>query len=350
LDILQFHKNFKFQGKSFSSVVELLNFSKLFSKDIHAFLVNWFNEKDVVEVQTSGSTGTPKVIQLQKKHMVNSAIATGEYFNLPEKTSALLCMSPNYIAGKMMLVRAITLGWHLDFVDAISNPLKNSCKEYDFSAMVPIQLHNSLSEIHKIKKLIVGGGVVSNKLLESIQDISTEVFSTYGMTETITHIAIKKLNHFHSDLIEESYYQILPNISISKDSRDCLVINAPKLSDVNVITNDIIDIISETEFEWLGRFDTVINSGGIKLIPEQIEKKIAAIISNRFFVAGIPDTVLGQKLVLLIEGERNDDILNNLKTLKSLSRFEKPKEIYIFDKFIETPTQKINRKEILNSL
>lgn len=347
MDILQFHKNFKFQGKSFSSVVELLSFSKVISLDINAFLLDWFDKNEVVDVQTSGSTGTPKVIQLQKKHMVNSAKATGEYFNLSEKTSALLCMSPNYIAGKMMLVRALTLGWHLDFVDAVSNPLKNIGKEYDFLAMVPLQLQSSLSEIYKIKKIIVGGGVISNELSKSIQDISTEVFATYGMTETITHIAIKKLNQYNAGLIEKSYYQILPNISISKDSRDCLVINAPKIAAETIVTNDIIKLISKTEFEWLGRFDTVINSGGIKLIPEQIERKIAATISNRFFVAGVPDDVLGQKLVLLIEGERNEDILKNLKMLKSLSKYEISKKIYFIKKFIETRTKKINRKETL---
>jgi len=327
--------------------VELLSFSKVISLDINAFLLDWFDKNEVVDVQTSGSTGTPKVIQLQKKHMVNSAKATGEYFNLSEKTSALLCMSPNYIAGKMMLVRALTLGWHLDFVDAVSNPLKNIGKEYDFLAMVPLQLQNSLSEIYKIKKIIVGGGVISNELSKSIQDISTEVFATYGMTETITHIAIKKLNQYNAGLIEKSYYQILPNISISKDSRDCLVINAPKIAAETIVTNDIIKLISKTEFEWLGRFDTVINSGGIKLIPEQIERKIAATISNRFFVAGVPDDVLGQKLVLLIEGERNEDILKNLKMLKSLSKYEISKKIYFIKKFIETRTKKINRKETL---
>ncbi len=347
MEILKFHKNFKLQGKSFDSVEELLNFSKSISLEINAFLKNWFDDKSFVEVQTSGSTGVPKVIHLSKKHMINSAKATGNYFELPEKTSALLCMSPNYIAGKMMLVRAITLGWHLDIVEAVSNPLMKIKKKYDFSAMVPLQLHNSLNEIHNIKKVIVGGGVVSNKLLRNIQNISTDVFATYGMTETITHIAVKKLNHFHSKHVEESYYQVLPNITISTDKRGCLVINAPNLADEEVITNDIVELISEKEFQWLGRFDTIINSGGIKLIPEQIEKKISAILSKRFFVAGIPDAILGEKLVLIIEDEINNAILNEVKNLNSISKYEAPKEIYFVENFIETPTKKINRKETL---
>jgi O-succinylbenzoic acid--CoA ligase len=347
LEIFKFHKNFKLQGNSFDSVEELLNFSKLISLEIASFLSDWFDKKDAVEVQTSGSTGVPKVIQLSKKHMINSAKATGNYFELPEKTSALLCMSPNYIAGKMMLVRAITLGWHLDFVEPVSNPLMKIKKKYDFSALVPLQLNNSLNEINTIKKIIVGGGVVSNKLLRNIQNISTDVFATYGMTETITHIAVKKLNHFHSELVEESYYQVVPDIKISTDKRDCLIIYAPSLADEEIITNDVVELISDSEFKWLGRFDTIINSGGIKLIPEQIEKKISAVLSNRFFVAGIPDTILGEKLVLIVEGEELNSIMNEIKNLNSLSKYEIPKEIYFVDNFIETPTRKINRSATL---
>ena len=345
-----FHKDFKLQGESFYSIEELIDFSKSISDEVHHFLIDWFNDKSFVEVKTSGSTGVPKVIQLQKGHMVNSAIATGSFFNLLEKTSALLCMSVNYIAGKMMLVRALILGWHIDVVDAVSNPLKKIDKEYDFSAMVPMQLHNSLDDISKIKKIIVGGGVVSTELLEKIQNVQVEIFATYGMTETITHIAVKKLNNYHSGLVEESNYQILPNVSISKDKRGCLVIEASKISNDVIVTNDLIDISSDNSFKWLGRFDTVINSGGIKLIPEQIEEKLSEIIVNRFFVAGVKDALLGEKLILLIEGVKNSVILNKVKNLDSLSKFEIPKEIYFLEKFIETPTQKIQRNKTIQLL
>jgi len=348
-----FHKDFKLQGETFNSVKELIDFSKSISEEVQLFLVDWFNGKTFVEVKTSGSTGIPKIIQLQKKHMVNSAIATGSFFNLPEKTSALLCMSVNYIAGKMMLVRALTLGWHIDVLDAVSNPLKKLKKSYDFSAMVPLQLDNSLKDIHKIKKLIVGGGVVSNELLEKIQDVETDIFATYGMTETITHIAVKKLNHFKlatERSRRESNYNTLPNIFISKDKRGCLVIEAPKVSNDVIITNDLVEIISENSFKWLGRFDTVINSGGVKLIPEQIEEKLSKIIEQRFFITGVKDSLLGEKLILLIEGVKNDAIQTKVKELDSLSKFEIPKEIYFLEKFIETPTQKIQRNKTIQLL
>lgn len=353
----QFHSAFKLQGKSFNSKEELIGFSKEISVEVNDFLRNWFDKNSFIEVKTSGSTGNPKIIQLQKAHMINSAKATGEYFNLPENTTALLCMSTNYIAGKMMLVRALTLGWHLDVVEPTSNPLKNSDKNYDFSAMVPMQLHNSLEDIHKIKKLIVGGGKVSNELLSKIQEVKTEIFATYGMTETITHIAVKKLNVIASRA-KKSSYETLPDIKISIDHRGCLVIDAPTISDVKVVTNDLVELISPTEFKWLGRIDNVINSGGVKLIPEQIEEKLAGIIEKQFFFAGKKDEILGEKLILVVEELRIDKInnlskemiLSEIKNSKLLTAYEIPKEIYFLEKFMETETNKIDRAKTLELL
>jgi O-succinylbenzoic acid--CoA ligase len=359
----QIHKNFKLNGKSFSSEDELINFSKTISNSIVTFLTDWFNANDFVVVQTSGSTGKPKPIALKKEFMKNSAIATGEFFSLKENTTALLCLSTDYIAGKMMLVRALTLGWQLDVVNTDSNPLNGIKKQYDFSAIVPLQLRNSLNDLHKVDELIVGGGVVSNDLITAIQNIPTKVFATYGMTETITHIAVKKLNHFSNVIsststsfsrgsVEKSVYKTLPNVIISKDNRECLVIKASKVSSEKISTNDVVDIVSENEFEWLGRYDNVINSGGVKLHPEKIEEKLSKIITNRFFVIGVPDTILGEKLILIIEGVTSSEVekllLSKIKKDSSLSKFEIPKRIYFVDEFIETETKKIQRKTTLD--
>ena len=351
------HKNFKLNGISFSSSDEILEHSKTISIEIHQFLEIWFSNDKSIIIQTSGSTGKPKSIHLKKELMVNSAKATGKYFKLSENTTALLCLSIAYIAGKMMLVRALTLGWHLDVIAASSYPLKDTKKEYDFSAMVPLQLENSLSKINLIKKLIVGGGVVSNSLQVKLQDILTQVFATYGMTETITHIAVKKLNSYSNitlKLKDKSYFKSLPNVTIYKDDRNCLVIKATKVSEEIIFTNDVINLISDTQFEWLGRFDNVINSGGIKLHPEKIEEKLSKIIENRFFVSGIDDEKLGNKLVLIIEDvnpiEKVNSINNKIKNLETLSKFEIPKEIYFINKFIETKTGKIQRTKTINLL
>lgn len=347
-----FHNSFKLNGKSFISKKELLTFSEKFSPGIFSFLTDWFDDKSFVKVQTSGSTGKPKAIALKKEYMINSAKKTGAFFDLPQNTLALLCLSMDYIAGKMMLVRALTLGWHLEAVKAVSNPLVDNDKNYDFCAMVPLQMQNSLSELYKVKKLIVGGGAVDKNLLLKIQSQTTAIFATYGMTETITHIAVKKLNGFNTtELGSSNHFKVLPNIKIATDDRGCLIIDAPSIIDNQITTNDLVGIISDTEFKWLGRIDNVVNSGGVKLIPEQIEEKLSSVMEQRFFVAGIPDLLLGEKLILIIESNKK---IENLKTkilnLLMLKKFEIPREIYTIGEFVETDTKKINRIATLKSV
>ena len=187
--------------------------------------------------------------------------------------------------------------------------------------------------------MIVGGAKMSASLEKSLSKLKTKVYETYGMTETITHIAAKKIG--------EKAFTILPNIKIYQDDRNCLVIDAPKISKDTIITNDLVELINENQFVFLGRIDNVINSGGIKLIPEQIEDKLSGKINSRFFVTGIHDAVLGEKLVLIIEGEKQalDETI-----FDGLDKYEKPKEVFYVSKFIETLNGKIKRKEILASL
>ncbi|WP_367181500.1 AMP-binding protein [uncultured Polaribacter sp.] len=352
------HKDFKLNGFSFTSVDEILSYSKDFSEEIYQFLQDWFSKKEYVIVQTSGSTGTPKDIQLLKQKMINSALATGQFFNLKPKTTALMCLPSKYIAGKMMLVRALTLGWHIDIVSSNASPLKTISKKYDFSAMVPLQVENSLDKIHLLETLIIGGGVVSKKLQDKLQSISTNVFATYGMTETITHIAIKKLNHFKgaiSNSVTIAYYKTLPNTTIYIDQRNCLVLKNNNVANEIVFTNDVVQLISDTQFEWLGRIDNVINSGGIKLYPEKIEEQLSTLIKQRFFVTGIEDELLGNKLILVVEAPIDHQLYKNklfseIQNLRTLSKFEIPKEIYFMDQFIETGTKKIQRNKTLELL
>lgn len=361
------HPKFKLNGTSyqFNELKEvaynLVKEGKSYEKVIGDFLSYWLDNKPTLEVKTSGSTGNPKTIILQKEYMVNSALATGEHFDLKPRNTALLCLPADYIAGKMMLVRAMVLGLELDCVEPSSNPLAGLSKNYDFAAMVPLQLEESLDEIEKVKTLIVGGAAISRTLEEKVQVKSTAVFETYGMTETITHVAVKRINFVQSSAVEtsltditnmrEGHFNALLNVLFSKDDRDCLVISAPKVSDNLVITNDIVNLISETEFEWLGRYDNVINSGAIKLFSERIEAKLATFLSNRFFVSGIPDDKLGQKLILVVEGETNPEkLLEKIKDSTKLEKFEIPKSIYVLSKFIETETGKIRRKENIEIL
>lgn len=355
---IKLHPSFELNGTSFKNTQELLHFSESLSNSIHTFLKQFFDEADAVKLHTSGSTGAPKIIEIKKGFMVNSALATGDFFDLGKDTTALLCMNPEFIAGKMMLVRSLILGWKLDVVAPSLNPLKDVRGAYDFSAMVPLQVSNSLDDLHKVEKLIIGGGVISKELESQLQELSTECFATYGMTETVSHIAVKSINN--EKLILKNY-QALPGISISTDKRDCLIIDAPKIASERIITNDIVQLISDTEFNWLGRFDNIINSGGIKLIPEQIEEKLSKIIDQRFFVASIPDELLGERLVLVVEVQKGKGtkeqrdkvekrkaiISDAVRNLTTLDKYETPKEIYFLESFIETATKKIHRKKTL---
>ncbi len=300
--------------------------------------------------------------------MVNSAMATGEFFGLKEGDKALLCLPADFIAGKMMLVRAIVLGLQLDSVNPTSQPMTGNSKTYDFVAMVPLQLENSLTALHQIKTLIIGGAAMSRKLKVQVQEQVqaqkkiTAIFETYGMTETITHVAVAPFalkggtitsaaeRPPETERAGSRSFVALPHVHFSTDDRGCLIINAPMVSDEPVVTNDLVKLISDIEFEWLGRYDNIINSGGIKLVPEQIEAKLIPIIGNRFFVAGIRDDKLGQKLVLLVEGNVDTEILlEKMKSLKTLQKLEVPKEIFQVPKFEETGNGKMLRKETLAS-
>ena len=308
-----------------------------FEKPVGDFLLDWFNSKSYLEVQTSGTTGEPKLIQIDKQAMVNSALATGDFFDLYPGNRALHCLPVKYIAGKMMLIRAMILGLDLDFVAPSSHPMENNDNKYDFVAMVPLQAKHSLKELRNVKKMIVGGAKMSKTLENALAKLPTEVYETYGMTETITHIAARK--------IEDKFFTVLPNVTVSYDDRNCLVIHAPRIAAGVIVTNDLVELVNENQFVFLGRFDNVINSGGIKLIPEQIEDKLSGKIESRFYVIGKPDKDLGEKLVLVIEGEKKEI---NATLFEALDKYEKPKEIVYVAKFKETATGKILRQESLS--
>ncbi len=340
-----FHSEFQLNNITFD-IQSLLQKADLFiekgadfEKQIGHFLNEWFDDSDHITAQSSGTTGIPKTIQISKQAMVESARATGVFFSLKPGNTALLCLSTQYIAGKMMLVRALVLGLKIDCIPPSSNPLETIEKNYDFAAMVPMQAQNSIAKLNSIKTLIIGGTRINPGLQNSLLKLKTAVFETFGMTETITHFAARRIG--------EEAFSLLPNIEISKDERDCLVIHAPRISDKNIVTNDLVSIFSETQFVYLGRIDSVVNSGGVKLFPEQIENKLATEIPSRFFVIGVPDPTLGEKLILVVEGEKFD-IQETI--FQSLNAFEKPKEIHFVFQFIETETGKINRNKTLIAL
>jgi O-succinylbenzoic acid--CoA ligase len=316
---------------------------EVYLQDAFQFIQEWYNKKETVLGQTSGSTGLPKKMELSKKDMLNSAKATGQFFSFNE-TAVHFCPLPaSFIAGKMMIVRSIEWNTSLHLLPPSSNPLEHCTQKFDFGVMTPHQLQVGLSSASKdniknIKTLLLGGSPISKKLEDKIQDLETEIYIGYGMTETMSHVSLRKLNGKG----KSSAYKAVEGIHFTTDDRDCLCIHANHLSFKKLITNDIVHLINSTSFEWKGRYDFVINSGGIKLFPEQIEKKLAHVISNHFYITSEAHEILGEQVILKIEGDKIEGIEELIRPL--ISKFEFPKKIYFVEKFDRTGSGKIIRK------
>ena len=312
------------------------------------FLQNWFDDSDFVTVHTSGSTGIPKCIQLSKQSMVNSARMTNGFFQLTGKSVCLLCLPVSYIAGKMMIVRAIVGGFHLLSVEPSANPFINLQDSVDFAAITPYQLFHSCETLKNksVGKIIVGGGPVTSKLEFLSENIPSELYETYGMTETCSHIALRRFN----GMDKSDCFTILDGVTIRLDERECLAISAPHLLKEEIQTNDIVELKGTSSFRWLGRADSTINSGGIKIHPEQLEKKLEGIVPTGYFISSIPDEQFENIVVLIIESQRYS--IQELKHLevqleKMLSKYEIPKRIYFLPSFIYSESNKVMRKPTL---
>ncbi|MCO5239515.1 MAG: AMP-binding protein [Chitinophagaceae bacterium] len=316
-------------------------------RDIGKFIAAWLDDKPVINVRTSGSTGNPREIEVKKEQLLQSASATAQYFGFKENQTALLCLPLSFIAGKMMVVRALYSKLNLVCIAPDHAPLASISRDavIDFAALTPMQLKGT-TDTKAVRKILLGGGPVSYEMEKSFQSLQAEIYHGFGMTETLSHIAIRKVNGEN----RSDTFQALPGVHFRKDERDCLVIDVPFLEEP-VVTNDIVDLKSAWSFMWKGRLDHVINTGGIKWLPEEIEKKLFPLITERFFIAGLPDETLGEKLCLFIEGdpyppEKLQIVKSNL--VQHLSRYENPKEIYFLQKFKTTESGKIQRRLNVN--
>lgn len=320
-----------------------------FEKKVFFFLKEWFSESKTVKVQTSGSTGIPKIIEVEKEKMLNSAKMTCNFLNLKEGDTALICLPIEYISGKMMVVRTITRKLKLIISDPSLKPIENLNEKIDFCAMTPLQVENSLDKIHFIKNLIIGGAAVSESLkkkiaqtlLPSNSNSLTQIYETYGMSETLSHIALKKTYP-----TQDEYFSVFDGIEISTDERNCLKISAPQLNSEILQTNDLVEIKNQNQFKFLGRIDNVINSGGAKIFPEQLEALVKKEVPNEVVFLGIKDESLGQKLILIVEGFESENLKSQISNLKFEKSFHKPKEIIFIEKIPRTPNGKVNRLEL----
>lgn len=328
---------------------------RAYYKEIISFLEDWFSKNGYIYVNTSGSTGTPKPIRVQKKHMINSARLTCDFFSLKEHDSILLCMPVRYIAGKMMLVRAIIAQLNIWVEVPSGRPFACFNKPLEFAAMVPLQVFNSLQyakdkeRLQAVSNLLIGGGAIDEEMAFELKLFPNQVYSSYGMTETVSHIAMRKLNG--SDVLNR--YYPLKSVELDKSKEDTLIIKAPLVSDEVLKTHDLVEFYEDGGFRVLGRLDNMINSGGVKIQVEKVEEKLQNLIDTPYVLSSRKDTRLGEALTLLIQSEPYDttDLINKMKTV--LTAYENPKNIFFTDHIPMTETKKIRRaecKELANKL
>lgn len=327
-----------------------------FEKKVLEFIEEWISDSKLISVQTSGSTGRAKIFNVEKSKMSHSAKMTCDFLGLEEGLSALICLPIEYISGKMMVVRSLERKLKLSVVEPSTKPLENLNQEIDFCAMTPLQVENSLDKIHFIKKLIIGGAEVSahlrNQLFLKLQTRNSEqkIYETYGMSETLSHIALKEIFPKNED-----FFSILNGIEISLDERGCLRISAPKLNSEILQTNDLVELKNEKQFRFLGRIDNVINSGGAKIFPEELEHFVKKQLQNfdripELVFLGIPDRALGRKLVLAIESQEDESLKSIIWSIEFQKSFQKPKDIFFIEKIPRTPNGKIDRLQLISEL
>jgi O-succinylbenzoic acid--CoA ligase len=272
--------------------------------NVQCFLEEWNNSSETVLVHTSGSTGEPKQMLVEKRRMLASARITCDFLGLRKGDTALLCMSLDYIAGKMMVVRALERDLRLIAVEPSGHPLAAANFQLAFAAMVPMQVWNTLQvpeereRLMKIRHLIIGGGAIDDALAAELKTFPNAVWSTYGMTETLSHIALRRL----SGPEVSDWYTPFDSVRLSLSDEGCLIIDAPEVCPEPLVTNDIAELRPDGRFRILGRKDNVICSGGIKIQAEELERQLCSHLRAPYMITKRPDPKFGELVVLLTEG------------------------------------------------
>lgn len=312
---------------------------------IVSFLKQWWDDRSFISITTSGSTGVPKTIQAEKRSMWKSAQKTIEWFGLKQGMTALLCLSPGYIAGRMMIVRAMQAKLNLITTNLSSNPLADLEHPIHFVAMVPLQLVKVLEEspekLNLVHTILLGGSGLSTALEQQLHHISTKVFHSYGMTETLSHIALRAVNGIHAS----AWFQPMEEVQISKNKNDCLVANVAYLSLDEFVTNDLIELSDHGTFKVLGRADDAIVSAGHKIHPVMLEQKIEPLLKAPFLISSKADPAAGEELILLMEKRLTINELFKLwdQLFSLLQPFEIPRHILFVAQIPMLESGKINR-------
>jgi O-succinylbenzoic acid--CoA ligase len=325
------------------------------------FIRQWLNGVQEFVLTTSGSTGTPQPITLRRRQLEASARRTGDFFDLGPGDRALVCLNCEYIGGMMMLVRGLERQMHLTIVEPAADPLTlvPPTAEFDFAAFVPLQLRTLLDNgqaprLNQMKTILVGGATVDSTLQKALQPLQVPVLHTYGMTETCSHVALRRLNGPEAS----SSYRILSGIAAGQDTRGCLTLRGDVTDDQLIVTNDRVQLLDDHSFEWLGRADFTINSGGVKVQAEKVELVLEVALAElgqprRCFVAGRPHERLGEQVTAFVEGPALAPPLEKqLHTLLEarLDKYERPRQLTYLPAFQTTATGKLDRPGTLRGL
>lgn len=315
---------------------------------LEEFINQWQSPSPTLLVHTSGSTGKPKPMLVEKRRMEASARITCQFLGLKRGDTALLCMPLDYIAGKMMVVRAIVWGLQLIDIPPCGHPLKQIDTAPVFAAMVPMQVFNSMQDANErqklwqIKHLIIGGGAINDDMAAELRQHPNAVWSTYGMTETLSHIALRRLSGPQAS----EWYEPFDGVNVSTNADGCMVIDAPTVCALPLTTNDIAEIAADgRRFRIRGRKDNVICSGGIKLQIEEMEAKLRPYINVPFLISKRSDPKFGETVVMI--AETND--IESLKTIckERLNKYEQPHKYIAVDSIPTTETGKPARAKAM---
>lgn len=346
-----FFKQHVFEVKNVKDLIEVLAETEdSYLLELRVLLIKWFNDESNFIVQSSGSTGVPKSIPLSKEEMRASAALTIITFGLNSLDKLLLCLPLTSIAGIMMLIRSIELKSDLVVSRPSANPFLAIAEDIkiDFAAITPYQAKNSIHHLKEVSKIIIGGAPISSHLEKSLlaqkNVTNNEVYETYGMTETITHIAIRTLSTRtrHTEL-----FRALKGVSLSTDERSCLCIRAEHLNNRLIQTNDIVQLKSTSTFEFIGRYDEMINSGGIKINPQKIEDTLSNLIEERYFISAEENEDFGHIPILVVESKKEKSYYEGILNSVHFDLYHKPKRIYIIDEFVSSHSNKVDKIQSL---
>lgn len=323
-------------------------------KNLTDFIKNWIDGCQHFTFQSSGSTGKPKKIQVTRDQILASVEGTRLALGLKTEDKVLLCLNPDYIASIMMAARAMVVGMDIFIQPASSSPLSDWNQPVDFASFVPLQIYEmirleQLDQLSQIRNVLIGGAPLNQEAMEALSTLKNNIYLSYGMTETVSHIALMKI----SGRQPSDTYRCLPGIEIGTHQDDCLKIKGAVTNDQWLLTTDVVEIISSNEFKWMGRADHVINSGGVKIHPEQLEKALTSELDGLdFFIDGLPDDKLGRVCCLFSTSEIPMEQFEKVQKViqEKFSKHHIPRKSLLIPRLIKTESGKLNRKETLKQI